>query len=123
MKNLVFAKKKLYFCLFITSAKQHIFHNTFKQNHLKKLLKISKTTTKRLFLIAWYKRSKDIKIQKFFKKQEFYEQKIKDLMKQLIIQNQELAKEKQTSLEREIRMKSLLSDHANRLYEDLCNSN
>ncbi|OMJ72640.1 hypothetical protein SteCoe_28865 [Stentor coeruleus] len=52
-------------------------------------------------------------------KADFFEEKIRELMKQIVIQSQELAREKQESNDRETKMKNMLNAHADKLYQEL----
>ena len=49
-----------------------------------------------------------------------YESTIHKLMKQILTQSQDLARERQVNSERELQMKSLLTEHAQQLYSNLC---
>lgn len=126
----VFTKKKLMKKLFRAKL-----HNTLKQiwkKYVKSTVKKSKIlktlqllsnkkakNTKKSCVSIWQRRVFRIKSQEIKTKADFFEEKIRELMKQIINQSQELARERQESNDREIKLKNMLNAHVNRLYEEL----
>lgn len=138
-KKMIQDKKKIYANvwkgreIFIARMEKKFF-SLWKTKHLrlkkiKKLINSLNTKTKLLYFNkqkksavfkAWSRLGVCDKINKLVNEKKLYQDKIQELMKQLLYQSQELAKERQLSYDREMKMKSLLNDHASRLYEELC---
>ncbi|CAG9323332.1 unnamed protein product [Blepharisma stoltei] len=100
------------------------------QKILKKCLLKRKSRLIKACMLVWYKNrfasftiEESIKLAKSYIEDEIrseYEQKINDLRAKLEDQNQEFLKEKQHMMEKQKKMKTILSSHAGRLYDELC---
>lgn len=111
--------KKSFFSIYKTTQKSK-FTQKLQLEKLEFLTKPNQKYLKSKFFLSWRLFQSCESNSKLQKVQQNYEEKLTQLMKQLLLQSQELAKERQQSLDRDLEMKDLLNTHATQLYSHLC---
>ena len=112
--------KGKFFSFLCKTTKNQIFHEVLRLKSIKSLINSYQKSLKSSSFHMWSKFSQSQKILSLQSTKALYENKITELLKQMLLQRQEFIKEREHNSEREDQIKSLLNDHATKLYKDLC---